>query len=352
MSRPHFFAVVFFALFLFLLYQMGTILAPFSSALLWAAILSLALHPVYERLNRLLKGKAGLAAALMTLLTMLVIIVPAILLLALCASQAIGLYEWASGGFQSGKLIELWNHYASSFSEKFLSSPALADIDIKGLAAKSIGDVSSTLAGQVGSLLKNTLLLTFNLVVMLIALFFFFRNGESYYRSLMDMIPFAPEHKKAISQKIADTFSAVLNGVFLIALIQGIITGIGLALFGVPYAIFWGFLAAVFALFPVGGAALVWIPGVIYLFLTGSTVTGILLILWGLILVTLPDNFLKPVLIGRKANIPAFFLFIGILGGLKVYGMLGILFGPLIVTLLTVFIQIYREEYGDRIPDN
>jgi predicted PurR-regulated permease PerM len=348
MTRPHFFAVVFFALFLFLLYQMMNILAPFSSALLWAAILALALHPVYERVQRALKGRAGLAASLMTVLTMLVIIVPAIMLLAVCASQAIGLYEWASGGFQSGKLSELWSRYAPSLSDKFLSSPALADIDIKGLAAKSIGDVSSALAGQIGSLLKNTLLLVFNLVVMLIALFFFFRNGESYYRSALDLLPFAAEHKRAISQKISDTFSAVLNGVFLIALIQGIVTGIGLAIFGVPYSIFWGFLAAIFALFPVGGAALVWVPGAIYLFSTEATVSGILLVLWGLLLVTLPDNFLKPVLIGRKANIPAFFLFIGILGGLKVYGMLGILFGPLVVTLLTVFFQIYREEYGSQ----
>ena len=347
-TRPNFFAFVFFAFFLILLYQMLSILAPFSSALLWAAILTLALHPLNERVLRVLKGRAGLAAFVMTIFTMLVIIVPSIILLALCASQAIGLYEFASGGFQSSRLFELWNNYTTSLSSELLAHPALAGIDIRGLVVKGISEVSSTLASQIGPLLKNTLLLAINLVVMLIALFFFFKNGESYYRSVMGLVPFTQEHKQAIAQKIHDTFTAVLNGIFLIALIQGIITGIGLALFKVPYAIFWGFLAAVLALLPVGGAALVWVPGALYLFSTGASTYGIGLIFWGLILVTLPDNFLKPVLIGRKANIPPFFLFIGILGGLKVYGMLGILFGPLVVTLLTVFIQIYQEEFGNQ----
>jgi predicted PurR-regulated permease PerM len=135
--------------------------------------------------------------------------------------------------------------------------------------------------------------------------------------------------------------------VFLIALGQGIMTGIGFALFRVPFAVFWGFLAAFLALLPIGGAALVWIPGALFLLLTGETLRGVLLAVWGAVLVSLPDNFLKPMLIGRKAKLPAFFLLLGILGGLQVYGFLGILFGPLVVTLLTAFVQIYREEYAE-----
>ncbi|HEX9021660.1 MAG TPA: AI-2E family transporter, partial [Nitrospirota bacterium] len=109
-----------------------------------------------------------------------------------------------------------------------------------------------------------------------------------------------------------------------------------------------GFLAAVLALFPVGGAALVWLPGSLYLFLSGATLRGVLLFVWGLAFVTLPDNILKPLIIGKKANIPTFILFIALLGGLQTYGVLGILFGPVVVTLVTVFVQIYREEYTER----
>jgi predicted PurR-regulated permease PerM len=161
------------------------------------------------------------------------------------------------------------------------------------------------------------------------------------------LLPFTPEQKKSIARKFQDTFTAVINGVFLIALGQGIMTGIGFAVFSVPFPVFWGFLAAVLALLPIGGAALVWIPGALFVFLTGSTLKGVLLAVWGTVLVSLPDNFLKPMIIGKKAKLPTFFLFLGILGGLQVYGFLGILFGPLVVTLLTAFIQIYREEYGE-----
>ncbi len=321
------------------------ILAPFSSALLWAAILALALHPLHDRVLRFLKGRAGLAAAVMTFAAVLLIVVPAVVLLTLCASQAVALYDWASSGIQSSKLIELWNSFSTMLSEKFLSHPSLATIDINGIAIKSIGELSSALAGQIGPLMKNTLVLAVNLAIMLISLFFFFRNGESYYHAVMDLLPFSAEQKHTVARKLHDTFAAVINGVFLIALLQGFLTGIGFALFQVPLAVLWGFVAALLALLPVGGAALVWIPGVVFLFLKGMTLQAVLLSIWGLLIVSMADNVLKPLIIGRKANIPTFILFLSLLGGLQVYGVLGLLFGPLVVTLLMAFIDIYRAEY-------
>jgi predicted PurR-regulated permease PerM len=294
---------------------------------------------------RAIKGRAGLAAALVTLATVLVIVVPAVFLLALCASQAVSLYDWASSGIQSGKLIELWDNFSALLSEKLLAHPAFASIDLKGMAVKSVGEISSALAGQIGPLMKNTLVMAVNLAIMLIALFFFFRNGEAYYRAFMDLLPFNHEQKQSLERKLHDTFGAVINGVFLIALLQGLLTGIGFALFHVPFPVFWGFVAALLALLPVGGAALVWVPGAAFLFLTNATLQGVLLSAWGLAIVTMVDNVLKPFIIGRKANIPTFILFLALLGGLQVYGILGLLFGPLVVTLLMAFIEIYREEY-------
>ena len=347
LTRSHIFTIVFFALFLFLLYQMGRLLAPFSAALIWAGIIALALHPLYRRAVTLLRGREDLAAASMTLATLLVIIGPAVALLMALVSQSVGLYEGAAESIKSGAAIELWNSLSAVVSERVLTLPFLADLDIKGMAINGLSQFSSSLASQVGVVLRNTLLLVVNLLIMLIVLFFFFRNGEDYYRTALDLLPFTPEQKQSIARKFQDTFTAVINGVFLIALGQGIMTGIGFALFGVPFPVFWGFLAAVLALLPIGGAALVWIPGALFLFITKATVQGILLTVWGIIIST-SDNFIRPMLIGKKAKLPTFFLFLGILGGLQVYGFLGILFGPLVVTLLTAFIQIYREEYADK----
>jgi len=351
-TRSRIFAVAFFAAFIFLLYQAARLLAPFSTALFWAAILALALRPVYRKLLSLLRGRAGLASFVMTGLTVILIIGPAVALLVVLAAQAVDLYQWATEGIRSGAAAELWNRLTTFLSQKLLAFPFLAELDIRDMLIKGFSQFSSGLAGQLGTALRDTVLLTVNLVIMVIVLFFFFRDGSSYYTVAMDLLPFRQEQKLSIARKLHDTFSAVINGVFLIALLQGLMTGIGFALFGAPFPVFWGFLAAIAALLPVGGAALVWVPGAIYLLLTGAKIKGILLAFWGLLLVSLPDNFLKPLLIGRKANLQTLFLFLGILGGLEVYGILGILFGPLIVTLLTAFIQIYREEYAENQTNN
>ena len=349
LTRSHIFTIVFFAVFLFLLYQMGHLLAPFSGALLWAGVIALALYPLYRKTNAVLRGRSGLAAFAMTLFTLLIVVGPAIGLLGVLASQTMDLYQWAAEGVKSGAALKFWTKASSFISDNILVLPFLADLDIRGLFMSGLSQVSSGLASRVGTVLRDTLLLLFNLIIMLIALFFFFKNGERYYQMTLDIIPFSREQKDSIAKKLHDTFAAVINGVFLIALGQGIMTGIGFALFGMPFPVFWGFLAAVLALLPVGGAALVWLPGALYLFITDATVRGVLLATWGTLLVSLPDNFIKPLLIGKRAKLPTFFLFLGILGGLQVYGFLGILFGPLIVTLLTAFVQIYREEFsGDK----
>jgi predicted PurR-regulated permease PerM len=348
LTRDHLFTAAFFTILLYLLYQGGRILAPYLSTLLWAAILTLALHPLHVRMIRLCKGRETLAASVMTILTLVVIIGPAVAFLTLLASQGIDLYRWASDVVQSGGIAEAWARFKESPLGRMVVQLPLGGGDLKTSVLKGLGELSSDMAAQLGSLLKNTLLMALNLIILVLALFFFFRDGASYVRTTLGLLPFTAEQKEAISRKFYETFRAVINGVFLIALIQGIMTGIGFALFDVPFAVFWGFLAAILALLPIGGAMLVWLPGAVYLYLIGSTLTSILLAAWGAVFVSLPDNFLRPLIIGRKAKLPTFLLFLGILGGIQAYGMLGILFGPLVVTLLMSFAAIYREEFAEK----
>ncbi|OGW28757.1 MAG: hypothetical protein A2X56_02025 [Nitrospirae bacterium GWC2_57_13] len=348
LSRAHIFTAAFFLIFVVLLFQVSRLLEPFLSALIWAAIIALALHPLYRRTVTLLRGRRSLSAILMTLATLLLVIGPAVVLFVMLASQVVDLYQWTVKSVQSGQWMDLWNRLKGSALGSLLEQPFVAQLDIKGFLVKGLSQFSSDLAGQVAGALKNILLLTVNFLIMLFALFFFFRDGETYYATAMEILPFSDEQKRSITEKLSGTFSAVINGIFLIALLQGVVTGVGFAIFGVPFPVFWGFLAFILALLPIVGAAGVWAPGALYLFLQGFTLKAVLLGIWGLLLVSTPDNFLKPIFIGKKAKIPTFFLFIGILGGLKVYGFLGILFGPLVVTLVIVFVQIYREEFANR----
>jgi predicted PurR-regulated permease PerM len=347
MNRSALFAVAFFGVFLYLLYQMLRLLAPFGSALLLAAVLAIALHPIHTWLSKLLKGREKISALLMTLFVILLIIGPAITLFGVLTTQAVDVYQGIATGMQSGKFPQAWSGIIDRILHRISEYPGFSTVDVKGLLLKSLGGVSSGLAAQFGALLKNTVILAVDLAVMLIALFFFFLSGDYYYNSIIDMLPFSSENKKAVANKVHDTFIAVINGVFLIALVQGALTGVGFALFGLPVPVFWGSLAAICALLPVGGAALVWLPGVLFLYVKGSILRCILLLFWGLIFVTLPDNIVKPILIGRKAKIPTFFLFISILGGLNAYGIFGVLLGPIVVTMLSAFIHIYRAEYSD-----
>jgi predicted PurR-regulated permease PerM len=347
-TREMLFGAVFFGLFIYLIYEAFRLASPLLSPLLWAAILALALRPLHVRLLRLSKDRKGLTAACMTALTFILIIGPAVTVLIVLTGQAVDLYQWSGSLVQSGRFAELWHRIASPYIDKLLSHPLLAELDLKGMIMKTLGNVSSGLAGHIGGLVKDTLLFIVDLTIMLVALFYFYRDGEDYYSKLINLLPFDQRHRTAVAVKIASTFSAVIYGVFLIALLQGVMTCIGFLLFHIPFALFWGFIAAVLALLPIGGAALVWVPGALYLYVTGSALSAFLLAVWGILLVSLPDNFLKPLLIGRKANIPTFFLFIALLGGVQAFGFLGLLFGPLIVTLMTLFIQIYHEEFSEQ----
>jgi predicted PurR-regulated permease PerM len=348
LTREHLFAASFFTILLYLLYQGGRILSPYISTLLWAAILTLTLHPLHCRVLKLCKGRETFAASLMTLLTLVVIIGPTVAILTLLASQGVELYGWASDMVQSGSVAEVWARFKESPLGKMVVQLPIGGGDMKASILKGLGELSSDMAAQIGSLLKNTLLMVLNLIILILALFFFFRDGASYVRTTLELLPFTAEQKKTISRKFYETFQAVINGVFLIAFIQGLMTGIGFALFGVAFAAFWGSAAAVLALLPIGGAALVWLGGAGYLYFSHEPTNALLLALWGAVLVSLPDNFLRPLIIGRKAKLPTFLLFLGILGGIQAYGMLGILFGPLVVTLLMSFITIYREEFAEK----
>jgi predicted PurR-regulated permease PerM len=340
------FVAAFFVVLLFLLYQTGTLLAPFMTALVWAGITALVTYPLYRGLRRLLGGRSGLAATLMTLAALVVIVIPTVLMLMALAAQLIDLGHATLDFVQSGRWTELQRRLQASPVGHALASPLLSGLDLRAMVTQGIRNITASAAAQLGGLLRNAIAFALNLVIMLFSLFFLYRDGEDYYRGLMDVLPFPQAQKVSIAERLRLTFSAIVNGVFLVALLQGVMTGIGFALFGVPYSVAWGSVAFVLALLPMIGAAGVWIPAVAWLYFHGETGAAVGLAVWSALLVSLPDNFLRPLLIGSRAQLPVFFLFLGLLGGIAVYGFLGILFGPLIVTALATFLQIYRAEYA------
>jgi predicted PurR-regulated permease PerM len=184
--------------------------------------------------------------------------------------------------------------------------------------------------------------------IMLLALFYLLRDGRELKRQIIALSPLGDDDDNRIFKKLEQTIYSIFAGSILVGLIQGVLTGIGFAIFGVPNPALWGSIAAVSALIPGIGTSLVMVPGVLYLFFTGSTTPAIGLLIWGVLAVGLIDNFLGPIFINRGVKIHPFLILLSVLGGLIFFGPVGFVLGPIILAFLFALLDIYRASYSGR----
>jgi len=191
------------------------------------------------------------------------------------------------------------------------------------------------------------LLLTalFSFMLMLLSIFYFLKDGERWKKTLITLSPLSDTDDKKIVAKLSQVVNGVIKGYLLIALMQGLLMGIGLGIFGVPNPALWGIVAAVASLIPSIGTAFVSIPAIIFLFATGQTIPAIGLLIWAVVFVGLIDNLLSPILISKNIKISPFLILFSVLGGISLLGPVGILVGPLTISLLYALISIYRNEF-------
>jgi predicted PurR-regulated permease PerM len=349
-ARPLLFRIFFFASFGFLLYQLLRIVSPFLEGILVAITLALVFYPVHTRFLRWTRGRSNLAAGLSVTTLFLMVIVPTVFFMGLLGRQAAALYPWAQEQVREVRLNP------SSAIEDRLPAPVKkiwtrsqdlmtnAGVDPRNMilrAVETMGKKASTFGAQI---LKNVLLLAFQTLIMIFTLFFIFRDGASLAEKVVGLIPMETAYKNHILGRLNQTLTAVVRGMFVTASVQGLLAGIGFAVAGVRFSVVLGFASAFLALIPFIGAAALWLPIGIFLFLKGSVVQGIGIILWGGLVVSMVDNFLRPFIIGEKAKLPIAFLFFGTLGGLQAYGPIGLLVGPLTVASVLAFAKIYSEQ--------
>jgi predicted PurR-regulated permease PerM len=352
MSREQLFAAFFFAVFLFLLYQLYLFLWAFFVPLVWAAILALTFYPLTSWLVRVFRGNRGLAALVLVVTVTVVAILPSMLLGSMLVREATAAYKAVQDAVQQGKIPQmladlrasrlavLWDRVAPLFDQ--------LSIDLSDLILRATNFLSDEIVGQATALARNLLLTVLNFILMLVALFFFFRDGERMAARVRDLLPMEPEHKDAVFERLYTTTTAVVQSMIVTAVTQGVLAGLGYWLIaGLSFSIFLGFLTGLASFLPLAGPAFVWSGTAIYLALTGHVGRAIGLALWGALVVSTVDNFIKPLLIGGRANLPTFLLLFALLGGLKVYGFLGVFLGPVILAILFSFVEIYRLEYHE-----
>ena len=349
MTREQFISLFFLALLLFIVYQIYLIFSPFVRAIFWSSILAFGFYPIYVRVKNRLIPNETLAAATMTGAIFLLVVPPVILLILNVATQAIQLYQSAADYIRQGRLESLIEQIRSlSFVQNleariFQWEPLKRNLTEWIL--KSTQAIGNFATAQAATVTKNLLLVSLNTFLMTVLLFIFLRDGEKIYNFIYQISPLEQRAKKSVFSQINETFSAVIRGQLLTSLTQALVAGIIFWALGLPLPILFAALLFLAALVPVVGASAVWFPLVIYLLTNDQTVKAVILFVLGALVISLIDNVMKPALIGKRTRLPYFLLFFGILGGIKLYGLMGIFIAPVVLSLFFALVRIFQEKY-------
>jgi predicted PurR-regulated permease PerM len=332
----------YFFLFLFIgvLLLVGYIFSPFLGALSLALVLSVIAHPLHKKILSFTHSPS-FSAFLSTFFVFLAIIIPTSIVAILLIDEARSVAEYA-------KNIDITHviPFLENFEEKlFEILPFLNPIDY-GMIIK---DFMQMLVQNIGNALSGTAHILISLFVMLFALFYFTRDGERFLDLLITLSPLPDSEDRKIIKKIEMVSSSLIRGTLLVAILQGILVGIGLWIVGIPNPVLLGCISVIGALLPNVGTGLVNVPVLLFLFFTGAFPQFIFLLLWAVIVVGLFDNIMHSYFIGHTAKIHTLFILLSVLGGVITFGISGILLGPLIFGLLLVLIEIYKEKIKQKI---
>jgi len=318
-------------------YLLFLVFEPFLPALAWAAVIAAATFPLYERMRSRFGGSDNWAALGMTLAAFLVIMAPSIWVMAqmfreLLEAQQSVKEAAAVGGFQ--RLDGVMRHpMVAPWVERANQLAAAANLDLKEAAIQGAKNVVQFLLNSVTQVVKNLFFLLLQLLLILLALFFVYKDGRRLNDAFWQLIPLADDHKASARQTVDSVVSAVVVGVLVTALVQGVLGGIGFWFCGLPSPLLFGVLTFVSAFIPVVGTALIWGPGAVFLMLSGEMGYGITLLIWGAVVVSGADSVLRPLLISERSGLPLPLMMVGALGGLLAFGFLGIVLGPLVIAL-------------------
>jgi predicted PurR-regulated permease PerM len=326
-------------------YLVYEIAEPFLVPLAWSAVLAIFFYPLYERLAK--RFRATRAAALSTLGVTLLLIVPALIVLFYATKQAVEAGARAQVVLQAPEKM-VPTHVLEWLKNQLPAS--MQDVDLSDPLKHAAGVVATYLAGRLGGLVRNLFRFFLDLFVVVFALFFMFRDGEAVARAVRHLLPFdssIQEHMVHESRELI--FASVAVGL-LIASMQGALGGLAFTLAGVGTAIFLGVLMAFLSLVPVVGSALIWVPIALWLAFTHHVGKGVLVAAICGGVASVADNIIRPLLLRNRTRLNELLLFISVLGGIQVFGLLGLVAGPTIVAAAMGIFRVYTE-HRDRLEE-
>ncbi|RNC67513.1 MAG: AI-2E family transporter [Desulfuromonadales bacterium] len=348
MDRGHFYALATFAFLALMLYLVYTVVSPFMAPLGWAGVIGVLTFPLYRRLRARLRTGDTVAASVMTPAVVVTLVVPVIaltLFLVKEATLAYGFLERVAADGGQAALQSLHDHpLLAPWVRRLEAYTGPLSLEIDTTVLPEVKEVAAKVLGYSRELIKNMFLFAIKLIMMVIALFFIYRDGERVQRHVLAIIPLSEGHKELLTETVRRVIGAVMFGVFLTCLVQGALGAAGFLVVGLPSPVLFGAIMSVCALIPVFGTGLIWLPAAVYLLLNGEVARGVGLMAWGFLVVSSIDNFIRPFFISGKAKLPVLVIAIGGLGGLAAFGLLGAVVGPIILALFLALFDMYRVE--------
>jgi predicted PurR-regulated permease PerM len=319
-------------------------------ALFLAVVFSGMAYPLYRWIRDKLNGKQALASILTLLILILLVLLPLSGFLGIVAAQAVELTQevipWVQDKIKNPSEI----HFALPSWVPFQDKLQPYTKQIASKLGEAAGMIGSFLFNSISAGTRGTATFFLNLFIMLYAMFFFLMRGDVMRGSFLEFSPLTDEDKALLLNKGMSVARATIKGTLVIGIVQGALGGIGFAVVGIKGAAFWGTIMAVMSIIPAVGTALVWIPAVIYLLLTGQIGLGIALLLWCALAVGSVDNLLRPRLVGNDTEMPDLLILLSTLGGLSMFGAVGLIIGPVIAGLFMTVWEIYGTAFEDLLP--
>jgi predicted PurR-regulated permease PerM len=332
---------------LVLAYALLQIVRPFAGPLLWAIFIAFLLYPLHVRLTRRLRGHEHWSAFILTLVTLLLIIGPLTALSAAFATQVGDLLQFAQTTVADQTKKNVFDLSKVPWLNQIMGVlEGTFDINVaqvRGWLVEGSRSLLQWLASMGGKVFLGAVGTVVGFVLMIFMMFFFVRDGAEMVATTRELIPMENAYKAKLFDHLASVTRAMVYGTGLTALIQGTLVGIAFLIVGLPSPLVFGVIAALMALLPVGGTAVVWVPAAIVLAAQGRWGSAVFMIVWGALLVSLVDNVVRPMLVSGRASVGTLTVFIGVLGGISAFGAIGLFLGPVVLALIIALIRFMLD---------
>ena len=345
MTANRFYSATSIFLVILLGYLTYQILQPFIHAIAWAVVFAIVFYPVYVFLVRFIRVKS--LSSIATLLIVILVIIGPVTYFSFVLVDEIGnlvrninkdTFDSIINVFAHSRITQLIGKIQSYLGMEGISNTDTLMENMRSLG-KSVAHSLSTGIGNLAGMLID-------FIFMLLALFFFLKDGPGILSRIRDYLPFSEENKNRLISKVRDMIISTVYGGVVIAVLQGVLGGVAFYFLGVQSPVLWGCAMTIMSFLPLLGTFSIWGPAAGYLFVEGNHIRGIILIVYGVFVISMVDNILRPIIISGRTKMPALVVFFSVLGGIRLFGPIGFIMGPLVLALFISVFEIFKNIEG------